>query len=259
MSFGISTLTPASARGIIGKPIDDGVAVNGTPGGTSNDYRNRFSDNGFGCAMSALMARQLANVSAEVRAVPAPPLPVFPDPYSVRFADPNADAELISDWMNRPHLAETWHYDYPADQWRQHLGIQFQGNYSRPYVISIDGQPMAYMELFRAAQDDVSTLYDADPYDVGLHIAFGEFDMLKRGHGIILFRALVDGVFDVEPQCRRIIGDTHADVNSLGRRAWERRNGAFLGEHFVPKWNQRIALFAWPRTPEDVPIYSAEA
>ncbi|CAJ1505457.1 GNAT family N-acetyltransferase [[Mycobacterium] kokjensenii] len=209
--------------------------------------------------MSSLMARQLANVSEEVRAVPPPPLPVFPEPYSVRFADPDGDAELISDWMNRPHLAETWHYDYPADQWRQHLGIQFSGSYSRPYVISIDDRPMAYMELFRAAQDDVSVLYDAHPYDVGLHIAFGEFSMLKRGHGGPLFFALVNSMFEIEPQCRRIIGDTHAAEDSLGRRAWQHRGGTFLGEHFVPKWNQRIALFCWPRTPEDIPIHSADA
>ncbi|MEZ0383736.1 GNAT family N-acetyltransferase [Mycobacterium sp. pW045] len=203
--------------------------------------------------MSTRMPRQRVDLPDEILMVPPPPLPVFPDPYSVRYADPAGDAELISDWMNRPHLAETWNYAYPADQWRQHMEVQYGANYSRPYVISIDGRPMAYMELFRAAQDDLATVYAADPYDVGLHIAFGEFDMLKRGHGIILFKALVEGVFDVEPQCRRIIGDTNADPNSYGRRAWERRQGAFLGEHYMAKWDQRIAVFAWPRTPDDIP------
>lgn len=209
--------------------------------------------------MSSLMARQLADVSPEVRAVPAPPLPVFPEPYSVRFADPDGDAELISEWMNRPHLAETWRYNYPADQWRQHLSNQFAGNYSRPYVININERPMAYMELFRAAQDEIANLYRADPYDVGLHIAFGEFEMLKSGHGAPLFFGLVEGLFAIEPQCRRLMGDTHADANSLGRRAWEHRGGAFLGQHYIPKWDQRIALFAWPRTPEDIPEHREES
>jgi len=201
------------------------------------------------------MPRQRFDLSDEVRGVPPPPLPIFPAPYSVRFADPAGDAELISGWMNQPHLANTWNYAYPADQWRRHMEVQYEGSYSRPYVISIDGRPMAYMELFRVAQDDLATLYDADPYDVGLHIAFGELDTLKRGHGVPLFRGLVDSVLEIEPQCRRIIGDTNADKASDGRRAWERRNGAFLGEHYIAKWDQRIALFAMPRTPEDIPAY----
>lgn len=201
------------------------------------------------------MPRQRIALTDEVRAVPPPPLPVFPEPYSVRFADPDGDAELISAWMNRPHLADTWNYAYPADEWRRHLEIQFEGSYSRPYVISIDGRPMAYMELFRAAQDAVASVYDAHPYDVGLHIAFGELDVLQRGHGVILFQSLVDSVLELEPQCRRIIGDTDVDKNSFGRRAWERRKGAFLGEHYIATRDQRIALFAWPRTPEDIPAY----
>lgn len=258
-SFGISAPWLLGCRGIMSEPIGDGVAVKGLPGGTCNGFRNIFSDNGFRCAMSSLMARQLANVTDEVRAVPAPPLPIFPAPYSVRFADPDGDAEMISEWMNRPHLAETWHYDYPADQWRQHLGIQFEGNYSRPYVFSIDGRPMGYMELFRAAQDDIATIYDADPYDIGLHAAIAELDMVEHGHGAIMFRGFVESVFDIEPQCRRVLGDTFAGESSYGRRFWERRGGAFLGEHYVEKWNQRVALFAWPRTPEDIPAYREDA
>ncbi|WP_230987292.1 GNAT family N-acetyltransferase [Mycolicibacter heraklionensis] len=199
------------------------------------------------------MARQLAHVPPEVRAVPPPPLPAFPEPYSVRFADPATDAEMISEWMNRPHLAQTWHYDRPADEWRRHLEIQFEGNFSRPYVFSIAGRPMGYMELFRSAQDDISTVYDADPYDIGLHAAIAELDMVEHGHGAIMFRGFIDSVFEIEPRCRRVIGDTGTDDGSYGRRFWERRGGVFLGEHFVSKWNQSIALFAWPRTPEDVP------
>ncbi|ORA75009.1 acetyltransferase [Mycolicibacter kumamotonensis] len=203
--------------------------------------------------MSAHMPRQLDHLTDELRAVPPPPLPVFPEPYSVRFADPAGDAEMISEWMNRPHLAATWSYDYPADEWRRHLEIQFEGGYSRPYVFSIDGRPMGYMELFRAAQDDVSTVYDAHPYDVGLHAAIADLDMVEHGHGAIMFRGFVQSVFEIEPQCRRIIGDAHAGAGSYGRRFWERRGGVFLGEHYMAKWDQRIALFAWPRTPEDVP------
>ncbi|HEY0229360.1 MAG TPA: acetyltransferase, partial [Mycobacterium sp.] len=52
-----------------------------------------------------ILPRQLTDTSAEVRAVPPPPIPELPEPYGLRLADPDADAELLSEWMNRPHLA----------------------------------------------------------------------------------------------------------------------------------------------------------
>lgn len=254
MPIADSTLTPGGERGIIGGSINDGVAVKGIPGGASNVCRNRFSNNGFGCAMSDRMVRQLANVSAEVLAVPPPPLPVFPEPYSFRFADPDGDAAMISEWMNRPHLASTWHYDRPADEWRRHLSIQFEGNYSRPYVFSLDGDPLGYIELFRAAQDHISTVYDADPYDVGMHGAIADPEMVRKGHGRIVVTNIISGLFSAEPRCRRLLGDTGIHPDTEGRRFWEQFGGVFLGEHHIPALNYRLALFVWPRSPDDVPV-----
>lgn len=203
--------------------------------------------------MSSLMARQLADVSDEVRAVPAPPLPELSEPYGIRYVDPEADAAMISEWMNRPHLASTWHYDYPADQWQRHLSIQFEGNFSRPVIVTLDGQNLVYMEFFRAAQDDIATLYHADPYDVGFHSAIVDSDMLDKGHAQKLVPQFLSSVFSAEPQCRRFMGDTLADRRALGFRGCVRVGGVLLGEPFIEKWGRRVALFAWPRTPEDLP------
>jgi len=49
----------------------------------------------------------VTDIPDEVRDVP-PPIPELPAPYGLRLADPDADAELIAEWMNRPHLAESW-------------------------------------------------------------------------------------------------------------------------------------------------------
>jgi hypothetical protein len=203
--------------------------------------------------MASRMVRERTDIAEEIRSVPATPLPIFPAPYSVRFADPDTDAEMLSEWMNRPHLVDSWHYDRPPDQWRRHLEIQFEGRYSRPYIFSLDGRPIGYMELFRAAQDYLSTVYDADPYDVGLHAAIADIERVEKGIGQILFPAFVSSVFEVEPQCRRVVGDTPTNSGAYGRRFWERIGGVFLGEHYILALNTRLALFTWPRTPEDVP------
>ncbi|WP_235687135.1 GNAT family N-acetyltransferase [Mycolicibacter terrae] len=84
---------------------------------------------------------------------------------------------------------------------------------------------MGYMELFRAAQDDLAAVYDAHPYDVGLHAAIAELDMVEHGHGAIMFRGFVQSVFEIEPQCQRIIGDANAGDGSYGRRFWSDEAG----------------------------------
>ncbi|EUA33810.1 lysine N-acyltransferase mbtK [Mycobacterium xenopi 3993] len=51
-----------------------------------------------------ILPRELTDIPDEVRNVPPPPLPEVPEPYALRLADPDADAEMIAEWMNRP----TW-------------------------------------------------------------------------------------------------------------------------------------------------------
>lgn len=46
--------------------------------------------------MSTRMPRQRIDVSDEVLMVPAPPLPILDEPYSIRFADQDGDAAMIS-------------------------------------------------------------------------------------------------------------------------------------------------------------------
>ena len=104
-----------------------------------------------------LLPRELADLPDEVRSVPPPPMPEVPSPYAVRLADPDTDAELIAEWMSRPHLERSWGQAWPASRWRQYLLTQLGGSYSRPFIGSIDGQDHGYVELYRAAKDLVST------------------------------------------------------------------------------------------------------
>jgi lysine N-acyltransferase len=64
-----------------------------------------------------ILPRELTEISDEVRNVPPPPTPEVPAPYAFRLADPDADAEMIAEWMNRPHLAEAWESVWPASRW----------------------------------------------------------------------------------------------------------------------------------------------
>jgi RimJ/RimL family protein N-acetyltransferase len=197
-----------------------------------------------------VLRRELTSITAEVAAVPAPPTPVLDEPYHLRLADAETDAEMISEWMNRPHLAEGWEYDNPPGWWRDYLRAQLAGEYSRPFVGAFKGKDVAYLEVYRAAKDSIAPRYDAHPYDLGLHAAIADLRFVNRGFAPMLLPRVVASLFELEPQCRRIMFDP--DHRNAGARSiCEWAQCTFLGEHDMA--NRRMALYALPRTPDDAP------
>lgn len=198
-----------------------------------------------------ILARELTTLSDEVRDVPAPPSnPEVPEPYSFRLADPDADAEMIAEWMNRPHLAEAWEYDWPVSRWERYLRAQIDGSYSRPFLGSESGRERAYVELYWAAKDSIADRYDCDTYDLGIHAAMPDLEYMNKGVAQLVLPHFVASVLNAESRCRRIMFDPD-HRNKMARRFCERAGCVFLGEHDMA--NRRMALYALPRSPEDVP------
>ena len=146
----------------------------------------------------SILRRELTDIRDAVRIVPPPPIPVLPEPYGLRLADPDADAEMIAEWMNRPHLAESWEYAWPATRWHRYLRAQLQSSFSRPFIASLDGVDRGYVELYRAAKDSIATRYEHDPYDLGLHVAVADLDYIKQGHVSYLLPHLVASILDLD-------------------------------------------------------------
>ncbi|MEU7142868.1 GNAT family N-acetyltransferase [Nocardia sp. NPDC046473] len=209
-----------------------------------------------------VLAREQTDISDEVRAVAAPLPPNVAEPFRIRIADPDGtDPAMISEWMHRPHLLETWEQPWPAERREQDLRAQLAGTYSLPCIASFDyatdNQPergrrdVAYLELYRAAKDEISRLYHADPYDVAMHLATAELDLIGRGAMTAFAVQLMSAIFAAEPNCRRIMIDPdHRNV--VVRRVAEKFGMTNLGE-FDIRPDRRIALFTLPRTPADMP------
>ncbi|OBG26602.1 GNAT family N-acetyltransferase [Mycobacterium sp. E3198] len=198
-----------------------------------------------------ILPRELTDITDEVRNVPPPPgVAEVPPPYAFRLADPDADAEMVAEWMSRPALAEAWESAWPAERWRRHLRAQLDGNYSRPFFASQDGEDHAYIELYRAAKDSIATRYEADPYDLGIHAAIADEEFANRGIAGYVLPHFVASVLSQDPQCRRIMFDPDYR-NKTARRFCERAGCVFLGEHDMS--NRRMALYALALDPGDVP------
>ncbi|WP_084468924.1 GNAT family N-acetyltransferase [Nocardiopsis trehalosi] len=195
-------------------------------------------------------AREI-RVGPEVLAAGPPPVPAPAAPFSVRpAAAEGADLDRVHAWMNLPHVAAFFDQAWPRDRWAGDLAAQHAGTFSRPCLVALDGDPVAYVELYRAARDVVARHYDAHPHDVGVHIAIGDPGRVGRGLGPRLLDALARAVFAADPDCRRIVMEPDA-ANTAARRAAERAGLALLGEVDLP--HKRAALLvrsrgAAPRT-----------
>lgn len=192
-----------------------------------------------------VLPRELTSLPDEVRAVGAPPTPQLAQPWSIRPVDADTDGELLSEWMNRPHLVEAWEYDWPPERWRRHLRAQLAGDYSRPFIVGFRGQEVGYIEVYRAAKDSIAPRYDADPNDLGIHAAVADLRFVNRGIAPMLLPRVVASIFDIDPACRRIMFDPD-HRNAGARRLCEHVGCEFLGEHDMA--NRRMALYALHRT-----------
>lgn len=196
-------------------------------------------------APGAVLARELTDISDSVRQVPAPPVPELLAPNRIRVADPDgADAELVAEWMNRPHLVTTWEYDWPVARWRNHLRAQVDGAYSRPLILSINGVDRAYMEIYRAAKIVWPAAVAAGDGILGLHGAIADVELVDRGLGPLILRKVIASILAAEPACQRIMFDPD-HRNTTVRRLCEFLRCEFLGEHDMP--NRRMALYALHR------------
>ncbi|MCV7411896.1 siderophore biosynthesis protein [Mycobacterium florentinum] len=194
-------------------------------------------------AATQVLKRERRDLPEEVRRVGPLPVPVLDPPYDLRAAVSD-DAEMVSEWMNRPHLAETWEYAWPESRWRQHIDAQLEGTYSLPLIATLRGEECAYLEIYWAAKDMISHHYDAHPYDIGLHAAIADLRLVNRGFGPRLLPRIVASVFALQPRCERIMFDPD-HRNTTVRRLCEFVGCRWLGEHDAP--NRRMVLYALER------------
>ncbi|OBG90918.1 siderophore biosynthesis protein [Mycobacterium sp. E3251] len=194
-----------------------------------------------------VLPRERFDIADELARIGPPPLPALEPPFALRVAR-RGDAGMVSEWMNRPHLAAAWEYDWPTPRWERHLGAQLDGTYSLPLLGSIRGNDCAYLELYWSAKDLISYYYEAEPHDLGLHAAIADPALVNRGLGPMLLPRIVASAFAMEPRCRRIMFDPD-HRNTAARRLCENAGCTFLGEHDAR--NRRMSLYALQRPATD--------
>lgn len=156
-----------------------------------------------------------------------------------------SDPALVAEWMNRPHLLETWEEPWPAEHWRRIWRAQFATTYSVPVVVSYRGAPACYVEIYRPHRDEIAGCYRSHPHDLGFHIAVG--DPSLTGHGIFsaFMDRLAEALLDADPCCEAVL--IEPDHRNRRMHAAARKLGwCDCGER-QQRADRRVRLFVRPR------------
>nr|WP_255549428.1 GNAT family N-acetyltransferase [Corynebacterium sp. TAE3-ERU12] len=149
------------------------------------------------------------------------------DYHLARIEDGSPYISVVTEWMNRPHLAKAWEYPNPESWWREHIEAQNAGTYSVPVMLTVKGEPTAYIELYRPGRDVIGLTYEAHPQDIGVHIGVGNPN--ATGHGLagaLLLQGVPQGM-ELNPGFERVIFEP--DWRNRSARVAALRAGSFDG------------------------------
>jgi RimJ/RimL family protein N-acetyltransferase len=184
-------------------------------------------------------------LARDVEALGPPPTPVLAPPWGLAAVEASgAELRRVHQWMHEPHVAEFWRQDWPRPEWAAEVARQLASDHSRPWTVRYEGEPLAYVEVYRVARDMLADHHPAAPHDLGIHIAVGDRRRTGRGLGARALRAVSDGLFRADPACDTVVGDPEAS-HHVARRAFAAAGFVTVGEVELP--HKRAAILARPR------------
>ncbi|MGE3141581.1 MAG: GNAT family N-acetyltransferase [Thermoleophilia bacterium] len=159
--------------------------------------------------------------------------------------DPARDTPLVHAWMQEPHVIPWWGLDGPESGVREYLDAQCALPHLVPWIADAAGDPFAYVETYRAAEDPLAAHYAATPGDRGWHILVGPASYLGSGVPRRLGYAVVRRLFD-DPGANRVVCEP--DIRNARMIAFcERLGGRVVAELDLP--DKRAALVMWTDRP----------
>lgn len=164
----------------------------------------------------------------------APPVLVLSAPWEARPVGVDGpELDRVHRWMHEPHVEAHWGQAWTKEEWSAEVAAQLVGDHSRPFTIWLDGEALAYVEVYRVQADVVAEHWPAEPGDLGLHVAIGERRHTGRGLGRRILRAVSDGLLLADPTCGRIVGDPSVG-HPAARRAFAAAGFAHVADVPLP-------------------------
>lgn len=152
-------------------------------------------------------------------------LPALDEVFSVRRAEVERDGELFHRWQNDARVSEFWEEARSREELDQYLRNCRADAHAEPMIVYFDGVPFGYVQVYWALEDRIGPYYDADDYDIGLHLLVGEPKFLGGERTGAWFKALTQFLYLLDPRTQRLVGEPRSDNKRLLRHlphlGWE--------------------------------------
>ncbi len=122
-----------------------------------------------------------------------------------RQLDPEHDTDLLTHWMNKPHVAEFWDMAWPRDWIYDYLKRHEEDPDRTTYLGFLDDRPIGYMEVYDPFHDVLGQHAPLLPGDIGAHVLIGDEDQLGRSS--VAFGFAVNRYLFAKPGVHRIVGE----------------------------------------------------
>ena len=100
----------------------------------------------------------------------------------LREAHGPADAERIAGWM-QSELLYTFRQPWSMERWEEELDLLNSQPFTQPYILSAEGAPIGYIEVYRPAHMSIGASRPTDPRTVGIHIGVADTSRVGKGMG----------------------------------------------------------------------------
>ncbi|MGO4354258.1 GNAT family N-acetyltransferase [Rhizobium sp. RAF36] len=134
------------------------------------------------------------------------------------FRDVEArDIPVLSQWFAEPHVAKWW--DGDPQQNAEHVVEAVESIETRPMIVELEGQPIAYLQHYDPHLEDGHPYQDQPKGTLGLDISIGIPQLIGKGHGRAIIRQIAGELFSAGTT--RIVIDPHPE-NQAAIRAYEK-------------------------------------
>ncbi|WP_321800361.1 GNAT family N-acetyltransferase [Caballeronia sp. J97] len=131
--------------------------------------------------------------------------------FSLRTADPDADSQVFSDWMNLDRVAYFWDQRGTRAEHAAYLAERREDPHMHPMIGCFDGKPFGYFEFYWAKEDRLGPFYDAGDFDRGLHLLIGDAQFQSAGKLKAWWSGVLHYMFIDDPRTERLVGEPRVD------------------------------------------------
>lgn len=126
-----------------------------------------------------------------------------------------SDLDVFFRWHHKDFVSEFWELNVSREKLKYYIESVKFCSYKLPLILEIDGSPAGYFEAYWAFEDRIAPYCNADVYDRGIHLLFGEEKYLNTSIVLEAIYHVSKFLFEKNPKTQKIWGEPRSDNKKI--------------------------------------------